>query len=110
MLNLISNAVKFCPDAQGVIAIGLYAEADLLRVHVTDNGIGISPQDQRVIFKEFRQVKDAARGRPTGTGLGLSITKRIIDFHKGKIWVESDLGKGATFCFTLPLDDQSVTA
>ncbi len=107
MLNLISNAVKFCPDTQGAIIIGLHLEADQLKVQVADNGIGIHPLDQRIIFKEFRQVKDASRGRPMGTGLGLSITKRIIDFHKGSIWVESDLGKGATFCFTLPLDDSS---
>lgn len=103
MLNLISNAVKFCPDSQAVIAIGLHAESDVLKVCVTDNGIGIHPQDQQIIFKEFQQVKDASRGRPMGTGLGLSITKSIIDFHKGHIWVDSDLGQGATFCFTLPL-------
>jgi len=108
MLNLISNAAKFCPDAQGAITIGLHAEADHLKVHVTDNGIGISPMDQQIVFKEFRQVKDATRGRPMGTGLGLSITKRIIDFHKGNIWVESGLGRGASFSFTLPLKGESI--
>jgi len=105
MVNLISNAVKFCPDAQGVISIGMAVNSDHLRVNVTDNGIGIRPEDHEIIFKEFRQVKDASRGRPTGTGLGLPITKRIIDFHRGKIWVQSELGKGATFLFTLPLGE-----
>ncbi len=110
MLNLISNAVKFCPETGGAIAIGLSATADHLKIRVADNGIGISASDQQIIFKEFQQVKDAFRGRPMGTGLGLSITKRIVDFHQGSIWVESDLGKGSTFYFTLPLDAQSAEA
>ncbi len=105
MVNLISNAVKFCPDAKGVISIGMKVEADHIRVNVTDNGIGIRPRDHEIVFKEFRQVKDGSMGRPKGTGLGLSITRRIIDFHRGKIWVESELGKGAILLFTLPLDE-----
>ena len=107
MVNLISNAVKFCDSGQGVIAIDLNVENDQLRVDVRDNGIGISHQDQKIIFKEFRQVKHASKGRPSGTGVGLTITQRIIDFHKGKIWVESELGKGSTFSFTLPLAEYS---
>lgn len=103
MVNLISNAVKFCDSSHGMIAIDLNVETDHLRVDVRDNGIGISPKDQKIIFKEFRQVKHASKGRPKGTGVGLTITQRIIDFHKGKIWVESELGKGSTFSFILPL-------
>ncbi|MDY6793364.1 MAG: sensor histidine kinase [Thermodesulfobacteriota bacterium] len=102
MVNLISNAVKFCPDTWGIIAIDLIVKPDHLKINVKDNGIGISRQNQKIVFQEFRQVKDSSMGRPPGSGLGLSITKRIIDFHKGKIWVKSKSGKGSTFSFTLP--------
>jgi signal transduction histidine kinase len=107
MVNLLSNAVKFCDTEKGKISIGLAIENDHLKVAVRDNGIGISPADQRQIFKEFRQSKGTSRGRPGGTGLGLAITRRIIDFHRGKIWVDSQLGSGSTFSFTLPLADVS---
>ena len=103
MVNLISNAVKFCDNNQGLIDIALFVENDHLRVDVKDNGIGISPEDQAIIFEKFRQVKDTERGRPSGTGLGLAITRHIIQFHSGEIHVESEPGKGSTFSFTLPL-------
>jgi signal transduction histidine kinase len=109
MLNLISNAVKFCDSQQGRIHIALKQETDHLRVSVSDNGIGIRPEDQGIIFETFRQVKDTGKGRPAGSGLGLAITKRIIDFHKGRIWVESEPGRGATFTFTLPLQRTAPT-
>ena len=102
MLNLISNAVKFCDNHQGRISIELINDENHLEVRVTDNGIGIRPQDQQIIFETFRQVQDSGKGRPAGSGLGLAITKRIIDFHGGEIWVESDSGRGATFVFTVP--------
>ncbi|MFH2059157.1 MAG: sensor histidine kinase [Pseudomonadota bacterium] len=104
MINLISNAVKFCDVKLGKITISLTHEADKIRVVVKDNGIGISPENQEIIFKEFLQIKDPSRGRPFGTGVGLSITQHIIDAHNGRIWVESELGKGAAFIFTLPLN------
>jgi signal transduction histidine kinase/Na+/proline symporter len=103
ILNLLSNAVKFCDAEKGVISISLYPVAHTLQLTVTDNGIGIHPKDQDVIFEEFRQVKDASRGRPQGTGLGLSITRRILEEHGGRIFVSSELGKGATFTISLPL-------
>jgi len=103
MFNLVSNAVKFCDNRSGMIDIKIVQEDEHLRVDVSDNGIGISRENQDIIFEKFRQVIDASQGRPRGTGLGLTITKRIIDFHNGKIWVESEPGKGSTFSFTLPL-------
>lgn len=103
MLNLISNAVKFCDEDKGRIHIKIEKDGDQLIVTVQDNGLGIDPQNHRLIFQEFRQIKDNSRGRPTGTGLGLSITKRIINYHKGDIRVESKLDHGAKFIFTLPL-------
>ncbi len=107
MVNLISNAVKFCDPEHGMINIGMLVEDDHIKVYVRDNGIGISQENLELIFEEFRQVKDTSKGRPLGTGLGLTITRHIIDYHQGKIWVESDLGQGSTFLFTIPLADCS---
>jgi Na+/proline symporter/nitrogen-specific signal transduction histidine kinase len=103
MVNLISNAVKFCEADRGYITVRLRSKADHLLVQVEDNGIGINPQDLNRIFEPFHQIKNPTRGRPMGTGIGLTITKRIIDFHHGRIWAESTPGKGATFSFTLPV-------
>lgn len=103
MVNLISNAVKFCRQPGGQIAIRSYVQDGSLTVEVQDNGIGIDPKDQKIIFERFRQVKDTNRGRPQGSGLGLAITRSIIDHHGGRIWVTSKPGHGSTFTFTLPL-------
>ncbi|MFY9943061.1 MAG: HAMP domain-containing sensor histidine kinase, partial [Desulfobacterales bacterium] len=103
MVNLISNAVKFCEEKTGVIIIALAHRKNTLRVSVRDNGVGISAADQKVIFEQFRQVSTAGRGRPPGSGLGLTITRRIIEFHGGRITVESKPGRGSTFTFEIPL-------
>ncbi|MFH1983651.1 MAG: sensor histidine kinase [Pseudomonadota bacterium] len=103
MVNLIYNAVKFCPENTGWIRIRIRRENDMMRVDVTDNGIGIPAAYHQQIFEKFYQVTDDNRGRPMGSGLGLSITRSIIDFHKGRIWVDSSPGQGATFSFVLPL-------
>ncbi len=102
MVNLISNAVKFCDSDRGKITIRLTASDQQVQIDVKDNGIGIRTRDQNKIFEKFQQVKDPSRGRPYGTGIGLTICKRIIDFHHGKIWVKSKPGMGSTFSFTLP--------
>jgi signal transduction histidine kinase len=104
MVNLISNAVKFCDPDHGRIDVQLEYSEDRLVVSVADNGIGISEADQKQIFDKFLQVVDPTRGRPPGTGLGLSITRQIIHYHNGELQVKSAPGKGATFYFTLPLD------
>ena len=109
MINLLSNAVKFCDTDQGRIEIGLSREQDVIRVYVKDNGIGISPADQELIFEEFRQITDSSKRRPFGTGVGLTITKHIVEAHKGKIWVESEPGKGAKFVFTIPMEQDSAS-
>lgn len=102
IVNLISNAVKFSRIDEGRIDIGLKEIEEHLQVDVSDNGIGIRDEDQKMIFEEFRQLKTDAGGRPRGTGLGLPITKRIIEFHGGRIWVNSSRGEGSTFSFILP--------
>jgi Na+/proline symporter/nitrogen-specific signal transduction histidine kinase len=104
MVNLISNAVKFCDPDHGRIDVQLEYSEDRLVVSVADNGIGISEADQKQIFDKFLQVVDPTHGRPPGTGLGLSITRQIIHYHQGELHVKSAPGKGATFYFTLPLD------
>jgi signal transduction histidine kinase len=73
-------------------------------VSVTDTGFGIAPQDQETIFEEFRQVGSNYAQKREGTGLGLTLTKKFIELHGGKLWVESEVGKGSKFTFTLPLN------
>lgn len=107
MVNLLSNAVKFCDENEGIIDVRVKKEGTYVRVDVIDNGIGISRDNQRLIFDKFRQVKNVGKGRPNGTGLGLTITRRIIEYHNGEIWVESAPGKGAAFSFRIPLHKES---
>jgi CheY-like chemotaxis protein/anti-sigma regulatory factor (Ser/Thr protein kinase) len=102
LYNLLSNAVKFTPTA-GQIAIEAARSGDQVRFELIDNGIGIDPQHQHIIFEEFRQVESPDGAVKEGTGLGLAITRRLVEQHGGKIAVESELGKGAKFTFTLPL-------
>jgi len=102
LLNLLSNAVKFTPEG-GRISVKAMPADGSVEISVTDTGIGIAPEDQEAIFEEFRQVgTDYARKRE-GTGLGLTLTKKFAEMHGGKIWVKSEVGKGSTFTFTLPV-------
>jgi signal transduction histidine kinase len=102
-VNLLSNAGKFCADEGGWVAISLRALPAEIRVDVRDNGPGIAPKDQDVIFEKFRQVGDTLVAKPRGTGLGLAISREIIQHLGGRVWVESEPGKGATFSFVIPL-------
>jgi Na+/proline symporter/nitrogen-specific signal transduction histidine kinase len=110
MLNLISNAAKFCDRKAGRISISLSELADVLRVDVRDNGIGIHPADHEIIFEKFRQVGDTLTEKPQGTGLGLPISRQIVQHFGGTLWVDSELGRGATFSFTLPLKPRGAAA
>jgi signal transduction histidine kinase len=102
LLNLLSNAVKFTPEG-GRVGITATAAADAITISVSDTGIGIAPEDQATIFEEFRQVgRDDAR-KQEGTGLGLTLAKKFVELHGGRIWVQSEVGNGATFTFTLPV-------
>jgi signal transduction histidine kinase/DNA-binding response OmpR family regulator/ligand-binding sensor domain-containing protein len=105
VINLISNAVKFT-DA-GAITCSARSEGDELVISVTDSGIGIASADQPKVFEKFKQVGDTLTDKPKGTGLGLPICKEIIEYHGGRIWVESEPGKGSTFSFTLPTGESS---
>jgi signal transduction histidine kinase len=107
LLNLISNAAKFCAPGSGRVTLTLSVLPQALRVDVRDNGIGIDAADHEAIFEKFRQVGDPLTGKPQGTGLGLPISRQIIHRLGGRLWVESERGRGATFSFILPLGLQS---
>ena len=101
LLNLLSNAVKFTPD-DGALSLKAVLQDDGVEISVSDTGIGIEPEFQQKIFDEFIQVGDHLRKRE-GTGLGLALTKKFIELHGGRIWVQSAKGQGSTFTFTLPV-------
>ncbi len=105
VINLISNAVKFT-DAGSVTCGARMGDGELV-VSVKDSGIGIAPADQPKVFEKFKQVGDTLTDKPKGTGLGLPICKEIVEYHDGRIWVESAPGEGSTFSFTLPLAGKS---
>ena len=102
LLNLLSNAIKFTIDG-GRITLGARLEdTGTVRVAVSDSGIGIAPEDQARVFREFVQLDAGASRHYEGTGLGLALSKRLVELHGGAIGVESQLGRGSTFWFTLP--------
>lgn len=116
MINLLSNAAKFTDEGNILMEICLQpsvAGRNEVRISVTDTGPGIAPHDQAKLFQPFSQVDDSPTRKTGGTGLGLSICQHIVNMHGGKIWVDSDVGKGSTFHFTLPLfrkEKESVAA
>lgn len=101
LLNLLSNAIKFTPEGGRVRLLGR-AEDGGIRIEVIDTGIGIAPEDQSRLFKEFMQVDTSASRHYEGTGLGLALCKRLVELHGGRIGCESARGQGSTFWFTLP--------
>jgi GAF domain-containing protein len=101
LLNLVGNAIKFTD--KGEVAIRASATNGAFTVAVCDTGPGTAPADQAKIFEEFQQADSSITRKKGGTGLGLSIAKRIIEMHGGRIWVESEPGRGSTFSFTLPV-------
>lgn len=102
VINLLSNAAKFSPAENGAVTLRAYFKEREIRVEVADNGPGINPGEQEKIFEKFKQITDLRNGKPKGTGLGLAICRRIIEYHNGRIWVESRPGEGAKFIFSLP--------
>jgi signal transduction histidine kinase len=102
LLNLLSNAVKFTPDG-GAIGVRARRSDGEIQVSIRDTGIGIAPEDQAKVFDEFQQVGRPSDRSREGTGLGLTLAKRFIELHGGRIWIESELGKGTTFTFAIPV-------
>jgi signal transduction histidine kinase len=109
LLNLLSNAVKFTPEG-GRVGLAATAAEGVVTISVSDTGIGIAPEDQGAIFEEFRQVgRDDAR-KQEGTGLGLTLAKKFVELHGGRIWIQSQVGQGSTFTFTLPVRSERMTS
>jgi signal transduction histidine kinase len=102
LLNLLSNAVKFTPEG-GRVAVRALPADGCVEISVSDTGLGIAPEDQEAIFEEFRQVGADYASKREGTGLGLTLTRKFVELHGGQIWVKSEVGKGSTFTFTLPV-------
>ena len=105
MLNLLDNAAKYSPEGSVVRAFAKSKDG-MIVVSVSDQGEGISPDDQARLFTSFERLGRDSAGTTGGTGLGLVVAKRLVEAHGGRLWVESDPGKGSTFSFTLPMDGQ----
>jgi len=101
ILNLLTNAFKFTPQGGTVTIRAKEEESDLL-VEIQDTGHGIDKDNQQKIFEAYYRVESSTR-RPEGLGLGLALCKTIVEAHGGQIWVESEVGKGSTFSFSIPL-------
>ena len=101
-LNLLSNATKFTPGG-GKLKVEAVRKGDRCQVSVIDNGVGISKEEQERIFEAFYRVDTPLTREKGGTGLGLTVARQIIEKHGGRIWVESEYGKGSRFIFTLPV-------
>jgi len=103
LYNLVSNAIKFT-DQGGSVTIGGKISEDLVHISVKDSGIGISPEDQNKLFTPFFQADSSTTREYGGTGLGLALIKKFVEMHSGKIWVESEVGKGSIFTFAIPME------
>jgi len=101
MLNLLSNAVKFTPEG-GRVDVRTVPTDGGVEVSVADTGIGIAPENQELIFEEFRQVGGDYAHKREGTGLGLTLARRFVELHGGRIWVKSQPGQGSAFTFSIP--------
>ena len=106
LTNLIGNALKFIP-VNGHIGVKLEDSDSQITVSVSDDGPGLSKEEIEKIFDRFVQIHQVSGQGEHGTGLGLTITKELIELHGGRIWVESVLGEGCSFCFVLPKEFQS---
>ena len=109
MLNLLSNAVKFVERGKGRVAVTLAQTGEGMRVDVRDNGPGLTPEEQLIVFEKFRQGGNTMTDKPQGTGLGLPISRQIVEHYGGRLWVESAPGEGATFSFLMPCGKSAET-
>jgi signal transduction histidine kinase len=107
--NLVNNAIKYSPDG-GTVTLSTRAEGGYALISVTDTGLGIPPDEIGHVFERFRRVRSGAAQSIPGTGLGLTIVKQIVEMHGGKIWVESAVGHGSAFHFTVPLAVEDATS
>ncbi|MDB4975150.1 MAG: hypothetical protein JWN48_3491 [Myxococcaceae bacterium] len=109
LFNLIGNAIKFS-DGRGTVEVGVHEEPGAYVLYVKDEGIGIEPKNLDKVFRTFEQVDQGDTRKYGGTGLGLSISQSLVELHGGRIWVESELGRGATFYVRLPSRAEAISA
>jgi PAS domain S-box-containing protein len=107
--NLLTNAVKYSPNG-GVVRISAWAEGEYGVLAVSDQGVGIAAEEQQLVFERFYRVDNRLRSEQPGSGLGLFLTRAIVEAHGGRIWIESQLGRGTRVLFTLPLVPRRLTA
>lgn len=106
LINLLNNAIKF--TARGKITAGVRSKEGLGEFFVADTGEGIFPEEREIIFEEYYRISEEVPNRPRGSGLGLSIARKIVEYHGGRMWVDSTPGKGSTFFFTIPVAEERV--
>jgi PAS domain S-box-containing protein len=109
LYNLLENAVKYSPQG-GEIKVTVKPDKEQLVIGVSDRGVGISPADQARLFAPFQRLEESRPGGVRGVGLGLLVCQRLVEAHGGRIWVESEPGRGSTFFFTLPLQSATLTS
>ena len=102
LLNLLSNAIKFTPEG-GKVQVRAELKGEVVEIAVADTGVGIAPEDQELVFEEFRQVGTDVAKKHEGTGLGLALARRFVELHGGNLWLDSEVGVGSTFTFELPM-------
>jgi signal transduction histidine kinase len=102
LLNLLSNAIKFTNEG-GHVMVRAAGKGEVVEIAVADTGVGIAPEDQEVVFEEFRQVGNDLARKHEGTGLGLALARRFVELHGGNLWLDSEVGVGSTFTFALPV-------
>ena len=100
LTNLVSNAYQYTPPG-GTVTVSAHEAGEFVQIDVVDTGIGISPENQTKVFERFYRVDDPNVNEFPGTGLGLSIVKSLVEMHEGRIWLQSEVGVGTTFSFTL---------
>lgn len=107
VFNLLSNAVKFTPDG-GSVFVRAKRDGDFMKFSVLDTGIGIKQEEMAILFQPFHQLESAYTKKYEGTGLGLALTKRLVELHGGRIWAESEFGKGSVFTFVIPIKQEEI--
>ncbi len=105
--NLLGNAAKYTPDGGRIRFVISHGTPQKILIRVIDNGYGIAKDAQKELFTEFYRVRAEAVSKIEGTGLGLSLVRTIVEAHRGRVWVDSDEGKGSTFSIELPLIESS---
>ncbi|MCA1591823.1 MAG: ATP-binding protein [Acidobacteria bacterium] len=108
VVNLLSNALKFTPNG-GRVEVSAEPSGDMVRISVKDTGVGIQPDDLARLFDKFEQARSRATRGEKGTGLGLYITRQLVELHGGEIEVQSEVGRGSTFSFTIPVADKAMS-